>query len=118
MELQGKIIEVQEIVEGTTKKGDHWQKQVYVLETDGQYPKKIAFQVWNDNLRKFDICTDDEVTIGIDIESREYDGKWYTDVKAWKCSKKGSGSKPEPKVEDTGTDDTENSDDEFSDLPF
>ena len=121
MELQGKIIEVLDPITGTSAKGD-WQKQTYVLETEGQYPKKIAFQVWNDNLRKFDICTDDEVTIGIDIESREYEGKWYTDVKAWKCSKGTSTNNDrttptnnKPAEQDTGTDNTTEEDDG---LPF
>ena len=115
MEITGKIIEVLPLVTGTSAKG-LWKKQTCVLETEGQYPKQIAFDVWGDNVDKFALCKSQVVTIGIDIESREYNGKWYTEVRAWQCRKESAmdklDSKPPPVVEQSQ--DTEDE----SDLPF
>ena len=89
MELKGKIIQSLKLQTGMGKKGT-WQKQEYVIETQSQYPKKICFTVWGDKIDQFALWEGDLVTIGIEIESREYNGKWYTEVRAWKCEKNGS----------------------------
>ena len=112
MELTGKIIEVQDPITGTSSKGD-WIKQTYVLETDGQYPKTIAFSVWKDNVSNFAIKMGETVTVSIDIESREFNGKWYTDVKAWQCRKESAMPKIESKPAQA-----EESEDDDSGLPF
>ena len=72
-----------------------WRKQEYILETDSKFPKKICFLVWGEKIDQFNINQDDEVEVSIDLESREYNGRWYTDVKAWRLSKRdesGDGS--------------------------
>jgi len=61
-----------------------WRKQSYILEIPGSYPKKICIDVWGANIDNFQIKDNEEVTVSIDIESREYNEKWYTNVKAWK----------------------------------
>ena len=60
------------------------------LLTDGQYPKKICFMAWGDKIDQFEIKHRERLTVSIDLESREYNGRWYTDVKAWKVSRDGS----------------------------
>ena len=45
---------------------------------------------WGDKIDQFDIKTGEQLTVSIDLESREYNGRWYTDVKAWKVSRDGS----------------------------
>lgn len=84
MELKGKIIKELPLVEGQGKKGS-WAKQDYVLQTEGQYPKSICFSVWGDNIDKLNISLGDEVTVSIELESREYNSKYYTEVRAWKA---------------------------------
>ncbi|HBY69897.1 MAG TPA: hypothetical protein DEG69_20420 [Flavobacteriaceae bacterium] len=64
-----------------------WRKQDYILETQGDYPKKICFTVWGEKIDEFAIKKDEEVNVSINLESREYNSKWYTDVKAWKVVK-------------------------------
>jgi hypothetical protein len=59
------------------------------LETDGQYPKKIAFDVWED---KVALAEDEKVTLQVNIESREYNGKWYTNISAWKKDSQGAAA--------------------------
>ena len=126
MELKGKIIQELELVTGMGKKGEQWQKQEYILETQGQFPKKVSFSVWGDNIDKLNISLGDEVTVSIELESREFNGRWYTEVRGWKCEHQKFGGKPQasaPKshspqqsqeVDRSGPKD----DDSTSDLPF
>lgn len=88
MEINGKIIQVLEEQSGNGRNGV-WKKRDYILETKSQYPKKVCVTVWGDKIEQFGMQTGDEVSVGIEIESREYNGRWYTDVKAWKVDKIG-----------------------------
>ncbi len=87
MEVQGRIIMVSPEVGGTSKAGNEWRKQEYILETQGQYPKKICFSLWGDRIDTFAIEEGEDVTVSIDIESREYNGRWYTEVRAYKVQR-------------------------------
>ena len=89
MEIKGKIIEVLPEKSGQSANGE-WRKQEYVLETDAQYKKKVCFMAWGDKVNQFNIKKDENVEVSIDVESREYNGRWYTDVKAWKVSRIGA----------------------------
>jgi len=89
MELTGKIIQLLEEKSGESAKGS-WRKQEYILETGDQYPKKVCFMAWSDKIDEFAINEGETVTVSIDLESREYNGRWYTDVKAWKVSRGNS----------------------------
>lgn len=85
MELQGKIIQVLGRQEGVGQNGNPWAIQPYVLETKDQYPRKVQFDIFGDDKIKQNLCcVDDEVTISFDIESREFNGRWYTSVRVWK----------------------------------
>ena len=84
MELIGKIIQVLPLQEGVSKAGTAWKKQEYILETLGtQYPRKVCFNLFGDNEDKFPMQVGQDVTVSIDLESREFNGRWYTDVRAW-----------------------------------
>ena len=89
MNLQGKIVQVRDEQSGVSTNGA-WRKQEYILQTEGQYPKQICFMVWGDKISEFAIKENDTVDVSIDLESREYNGRWYTDVKAWKVVRDGS----------------------------
>ncbi len=91
MELNGKIIELLPEKSGESANGP-WRKQEYILETDGQYPKKVCFMAWGDKIDQFDIKQGDNLVVSVDLESREYNGRWYTDVKAGKVSRAGEGA--------------------------
>ncbi|MDR3652036.1 MAG: DUF3127 domain-containing protein [Paludibacter sp.] len=86
MEISGKIIAVLPIATGQGKNGT-WRSQDYVLETADQYPKKVCFNLFNDKIDQFPLTIDDQVTMSFDVESREYNGRWYTTVRAWKVEK-------------------------------
>ena len=88
MEISGKIIELLTVKTGQSANGE-WRKQEYILETETQYPKKICFMAWGDKIDQFSIVQGETMEVSVDLESREYNGRWYTDVKAWKVSRDG-----------------------------
>jgi hypothetical protein len=85
MQFTGKLVQVLPAQTGQGKNGE-WRKQEIVLETDGQYPKKVCVSVWGDKMAHLTLSPGEFLTVDFDIESREYNGKWYTDVKAWKVT--------------------------------
>lgn len=89
MEINGKIIQLLEVKSGQSANGT-WRKQEYILETESQYPKKICFMVWGDKIDDFAIKVGESLVVSVDLESREYNGRWYTDVKAWKATRAGA----------------------------
>jgi len=89
MEITGKIIELLTEKSGQSANGQ-WRKQEYVLQTEAEYPKKVCFMVWGDKIDQLNIKQGENLTVSIDLESREYNGRWYTDVKAWKVSRDGA----------------------------
>jgi hypothetical protein len=86
MEITGKIIQVLPEQSGISKtSGKEWKLQAYVLETQDQYPKKVHFEVFGEDRVKANQCKiDDIVTVSFDIESREFNGRWYTSIRAWR----------------------------------
>ena len=87
MDLSGKVISLLAEVSGSSKSGNAWRKQEYIVETGGQYPKKVCVAIWGDKIDQFGLKVGEQVNLGIEVESREYNGRWYTDVKAWKVSR-------------------------------
>jgi pyruvate/2-oxoglutarate dehydrogenase complex dihydrolipoamide acyltransferase (E2) component len=85
MELVGKVIQVLPPQEGVGRNGNPWKLQGYVLETLDQYPRKVHFEVFGEDRIKQNPCEIDQlVTISFDIESREFNGRWYTSIRAWR----------------------------------
>lgn len=85
MELTGKIIAVMEARGGVSARtGNSWKTQEYVIEVPGQYPKRCVFNVFGeDRINQFNIQNGDELTIQFDIDAREYNGRWYNDIRAY-----------------------------------
>ena len=86
LELTGKITHVLPEKSGTSARGG-WRKQEYVVEIPGDYPKSVCFMVWGDKIDQFKITEGESLTVHFDLESREYNGRWYTDVKAWRVER-------------------------------
>ena len=96
MEISGKIIQALPEVSGTSRAGNMWKKREDVLETADTYPKKVAFTCFGDNADKIQLSVGQEVTVSFDIESREYNGRWYTDIRAWKAEIKSAAPAAAP----------------------
>jgi len=89
MQLTAKLIQLLPIQIGTGKNGQ-WKKQDIIVETDGQYPKKICISIWGEKINESQLQIGKVLKIDFDIESREYNSKWYTDIKAWKIEVAGT----------------------------
>lgn len=132
MDIVGKIIQVLPAQEGVSKTGNPWKVQSYVLETQEQYPRKVCFEIFGEDRINNNRCNiDDVVTVSFDIESREFNGRWYTSIRAWRVQQ-GDNSAAAPAAQQpvaqqpaaaaapaANTQVFEASaDDESSDLPF
>ena len=85
MEVTGKLIQKLPVQSGVSSSGNNWSKAEFVIETVEQYPKKICANLWGDRARALDQFQEGSlITVSFDLESREFNGRWYTDVKAWK----------------------------------
>lgn len=101
MEIKGKIIHVLPEVTGTSKAGNQWKKREYVLETIENYPKKVHFDFFGEKADQFPLNAGDVITLSFDVESREYQGRWYTSIRGWKAEKAdaANGSAPAAPVQ-------------------
>lgn len=91
MELKGKVVQLLAMQSGMGKKGQ-WKKQEFIVETQSQYPKKVCLSAWGDKIDQFNVKEGDILNVSVDLESREYNGRWYTEARAWKLEKIGGGS--------------------------
>lgn len=83
MEIEGKIIMDLPEEGGTSKAGNLWRKKSYVLETLGQYPRKAKFDIFGDRIDNFRIEVGKTYRVSVDVESREFNNRWYTDLRAF-----------------------------------
>lgn len=89
MELSGKVVNILPLQSGKSQRGE-WRKQDFILETQDQYPKTVCVSLWGDKIDEATLSEGDQVNVHINIESREYNGRWYTDVKAWRIDKQAA----------------------------
>lgn len=87
MEIQGKIIAVLPERSGVSARGE-WKSQTYVIETQEQYPKKMAFDVFGaDRIANFHIQLGEVVNVSFDIDAHEYQGRYFNQIRAWNVTK-------------------------------
>ncbi len=89
MNLTAKLTQLLPLQTGAGKNGP-WKKQDIILETEGQFPKLICVSIWGDKIDNSQLQIGNNLKIDFVLESREYNGRWYTDVKAWKIEMAGS----------------------------
>ena len=84
MEIQGKVVRLGNLNEGTSARGA-WRKQELIIETIEQYPKHVCLVCWGDRVTEAQNFTPGQtIKAQISIESREFNGKWYTDVRPFR----------------------------------
>ena len=118
MELSGKVIKIEQPVEGKSSKGP-WKKQEIIIETNDKFPRKVCFMSWNDKVALDNFNPGEEITAHFDADSREYNGRWYTDLKVWKIEKitgSNNANDTPPPPPPPESDDYDNLD--AGDLPF
>lgn len=68
--------------------GNEWKAQQYVIESHGEYPRKMCFEVFgSDKISQFNIQPGEEMTVSFDIDAHEWQGKWFNSVRAWKVDR-------------------------------
>ena len=120
MQLTAKLVQLLPLQTGTGKNGQ-WKKQDVIVETEGQYPKKVCISIWGDKINEDLLKVGSQLNFSFDVESREYNGRWYTDVKAWKIEVAGAAPVDRPADDqvyfDEGHPDS-NREETKDDLPF
>jgi hypothetical protein len=86
LKVKGVVLEVLKPESGTSKAGKEWSKQEFVIETaEDQYPKKICFTLFGDKTSLIQgLEAQQEVDVSFNLESREYNGRWFHNINAWK----------------------------------
>ena len=84
MEITGKVVRLGGLTEGTSARGP-WRKQDLIIETDEQYPRTVCLTCWTNQIDEIqNMVPGQMIKAQIDISSREFNGKWYTDVRVWR----------------------------------
>jgi len=118
MEITGTIIKILPQQTGQGKNGE-WKKQEFVIQTDGPYPKNVCFTVWNNKINMNDLSDNQKVKVSFDPESREFNGRYYTDLIAWRASAAEATASPSPEDDAVIENQPEAiPDDTTDDLPF
>ncbi|MBO4500473.1 MAG: DUF3127 domain-containing protein [Bacteroidaceae bacterium] len=120
MELTGKIIQVLEPRSGVSKgSGNSWKVQEYVLETQENYPHRMMFSIFGeDKIQQAAIKAGDDVTVSFDINCREFNGRWYNDIRAWRVDHVQGGAPVPPASDESSAVSPFSPSDEKDDLPF
>ena len=118
LEIKGTLSQKLAVQTGTSKAGKQWAKQDFLIETPGEYPKTVCITSWKPEvLEQYQLG--EELTVSLELSSREHNGKYYSEIRAWKISGKASAparaQTQAPVVEPEPFDDIEKGDD---DLPF
>ena len=116
LEISGKLIKVQPAQSGAGKNGT-WTRQDFIIESNDRFPKKVCCSAWGEVVAEMGkYKTGDELKVFFNLESREYNERWYTDVRVWKIEKTAQGSES-PDVEESSADAVAGKEFE-DDLPF
>lgn len=100
MELAGKVIAVLEPRGGVSKNGNEWKVQEYVVETHDQYPRRMCFDVFGaDKIQQFNIQVGEELNVFFDIDAREWQGRWFNSIRAWKVERVNADAQQMPPMD-------------------
>jgi hypothetical protein len=117
--VTGKIEQILEPQSGVSRAGNEWKKQEFVIETNEQFPRKVCFTLFGDKISMVDgLKPGQDVEVSFNVESREYNGKWFHNINAWKIEQPSEGQIPEPPQFSNDDIPPEPADDGTNDLPF
>jgi len=87
MDVKGKVTQILPVQSGVSKAGKEWSKQEFVIETEEQFPKNVCFTLFGDKLSLLTgISIGQQVEVFFNVESREFSGKWYHNINAWRIN--------------------------------
>jgi hypothetical protein len=121
LEITGRLTSKLPVQSGTSSRGE-WTKQEFILETTDDFRRKVCISVWGaDQVAILSGCREGEILkVSFNIESREYNQRWYTDVRAWRIVREESepAMPGSPVQGDSMEDDSFSGEDGSDDLPF
>jgi hypothetical protein len=120
MEIEGKLLQLMPVQTISSQKGP-MKKMDFVIEIELKFPKKVCFALWNDKIDLLKSKAGDKVKVYFDLESREYNGRWYTEAKAWKVEGASSAGMQEnemPEMKDDIPSSFSSAKEDLDDLPF
>ena len=88
MEIKGKLVKILPAQTGQGRNGE-WKRQEFIIELDGSFPRKACISTWGDKVNIETFMEGSVLNISFDVESREFNGKWYTNLTAWKVETAG-----------------------------
>lgn len=104
LKVTGLVLQVLPLESGESKAGNAWKKQTFILETSEEYPRKVPIQLWGEAVDKHPVEVGQSITASINIEGREFNGRWYVDVRAWNIvAAEGEAPVPQSKPSTTKT---------------
>jgi hypothetical protein len=121
IQVKGTVIQILKPESGVSKAGKEWKKQEFVIETNEQFPKKVCFTLFGDKSSLLDGITEGaEVEVFFSVESRDFNGKWFHNINAWKIEAASAASAAKSYPPEFSSDDIppESADDSGNDLPF
>jgi hypothetical protein len=120
LSVKGKLVKILNLESGVSRSGNSWKKQEFIIETQEQFPKKVCFTLFNDKVSLLTgFSGGEDLEVSFDIESREFNNKWYHNINAWKIERAGQKSAAEiPPPFSSDDVPPENSPEDPDDLPF
>jgi hypothetical protein len=118
MQITGTLVQKLEKINGKSQNGE-WQKQEFIISVGDKYPKNVCLSAWGERCDELEnIQIGDTVTAELEISSREYNGRWYTEVRAWKFQNINQAPKVQENTQPTTQSNAYPKEEEKDDLPF
>ena len=96
LSIIGELVKILPEQSGESARGT-WKKCNFIIKTREKYSKSICIVAWGDKINDLNVFKPgDIVNVHFNLESREYNERWYTDVKMWKID---SGSIAEDQIQ-------------------
>ena len=91
MNVIGKLIKKLDRETGVSKSGKNWEKQSILVEQAGtDYNKEVVISFFGDKIKSLrDVEEGSDVSVSINLSSREFNGKYYHNIDGWLCAKLG-----------------------------
>jgi len=86
MTITGTIKKIKPVESGVSN-GNTWKNQLVIIDQGGEYPKDLAFKINPDKIDINQFAEGESITAHIEVQSREYNDRFYTDVKAFKVQR-------------------------------
>jgi len=87
--ITGKLVKALDLESGTSKAGKEWKKQSFVIDTGAQFNPEVCFSLFGEDKISMlhGIKAGEEIEVSFNLSSREYNGRYYHNIDAWRINK-------------------------------